>query len=214
MVRFRGQYTYCMLALYLFCAGLGIPLLALFVFGGNDGGELELESGVDFDADAGMDVEVGSDLDFGGADAGFGDITAFVRRIPVSSYAFFLAFFGGVGSVGTWLDFGFATTLVMAILIGLFGAFVNTAAFAYLRGTSSTSHIENRDLEGKLATVSIPIEDGRRGRVWLETGDERVQLTAASINEAEAITLGEKVLIVGLDNGVAQVMRADKELGE
>lgn len=205
-----------MLALYLFCAGLGIPLLALFVFGGNDGGELELESGFELDADAGMDLDVGgdvgSDMDLGGMDAGFGDITAFVRRIPVSSYAFFLAFFGGVGTVGTWLDFGFVTTLVMAVCLGLLGAFVNTAAFAFLRNTGSTSHVQDRDLQGKLATVSVPIEDGRRGRIWLEAGDERLQLTAALVEGSDVITLGEQVLIVGVDNGVAQVIRADREL--
>ena len=195
-----------MLALYLFCAGLGIPLVFLFAF---SGGDAEADVG-------GVDADGGFDLEFDGGDVeGVGDFTGLIRRIPLSSYAFFLAFFGGAGSVGTWLDMGFVATLVLAILLGVIAAAVNTAAFAFLRGTSADSSLTDRQIEGRIATVSVPIEDGKRGRVWIDTGGERVQLTAGMV-ESEidlSFSRGEQVLIVEMRNGVAQVMSVDPELG-
>jgi len=193
-----------MLALYLFCAGLGIPLVLLFAFSGSDadadvgGFDADVDAGVDFDADLG----------------GVGDFTGLIRRIPISSYAFFLAFFGGFGSVGTWLDFGFATTLILAVVIGVIAAAVNTTAFAFLRATGADSALHDREIEGRVATVSVPIEDGKRGRVWIDTGNERIQLTADSVQSevGRSFTRGDKVLIVEMDNGVAQVMSVDPEL--
>lgn len=198
-----------MLAVYIFCAALGVPLLALFALGGGDSdvGDAGLDVG-----DAGFDV---GDADLGGASGDLGDFTGLVRRVPVSSYAFFLSFFGVMGIVGSALDFGFLATLVLAAVIGVVAAGINTAAFAFLRGTDTSSQLTDRELTGRLATVSVPIEDGRRGRVWLDTGDERVQLTAGPI-AAEAGQLferGERVLIVEIERGVARVMRADPELG-
>lgn len=200
-----------MLALYLFCAALGIPLLALFAFGSSDG-DLELgEAGFDVDAD------VGSDVDFSGADAGgIGDFTGLIRRIPISSYAFFLAFFGGVGTLSTWLDVGFITTFVLATSLGLIGAAINTAAFSFLRNTDMSSQLTDSQLEGRLATVSVPIDIGKRGRVWLDTGDERVQLTAGSVENAadRSFDRGEQVVIVKMTDGIAKVMGVDPEISD
>lgn len=197
-----------MMALYLFCAALGIPLLAMFAFGSSDG-DMELgEAGFDVDAD------IGTDVDFGSGDVGFGDFTGLIRRIPVSSYAFFLAFFGGVGTLSTWLGVGFVATIVLAVTLGLLGAAINTAAFSFLRNTDMSSQLTDSQLEGRLATVSVPIDIGKRGRVWLDTGDERVQLTAGSVEHAEDRNFerGEQVVIVKMTDGIAKVMAVDPEI--
>ncbi|MDW3178043.1 MAG: hypothetical protein R8J94_11695 [Acidimicrobiia bacterium] len=200
-----------MLALYLFCAALGIPMLALFAFGSSDA-EMEIgEAGFDIDAD------VGSDVDFSGVDGGgIGDFTGLLRRIPISSYAFFLAFFGGVGTLSTWLGVGFVTTIVLAITLGLIGAAVNTAAFSFLRNTDMSSQLTDTQLEGRLATVSVPIDVGKRGRVWLDTGEERVQLTAGSVDGApdRSFERGEQVVIVEMTHGIAKVMAVDPEISD
>lgn len=213
-----------MLALYLFCAGLGIPLIALFAFGGADGDAELGDAGfdLDIDADAGFDLDVGADADLGagfdngGALSGVGDFTGLIRRVPVSSYAFFMAFFGAAGSLGTWFGVGFLATIVLAVSLGLISAFVNTAAFSFLRNTESNSQLTDRQLEGRIATVSVPIAVGKRGRVWLDTGEERVQLTADSIESAsdQSYDRGEEVLIVRMANGVAQVMGVDTDLSD
>ncbi len=202
-----------MLAIYLFCAGLGIPLVALFAFSGSEG-DAELGGGVDVDAGFDMDVDAGGfDGDVG---HGVGDFTGLVRRIPVSSYAMFLAFFGGAGAVGTWAGVGFAQTLLLAVSLGLIGAFVNAAAFGFLRANAADSSMSDREIEGRVATVSIPIEAGKRGRVWLDTGEERLQLTAGAVESIEdlAFERGEKVVIVEMQNGVAQVMGIDPDLAD
>lgn len=203
-----------MMPLYIFCACLGIPLLALFAFGGGDG-EAELDSAgfdVDGDLDAGTDIDVGADTDLGGV----GDFTAFWRRVPVSSYMFFLSFFGTGGILGNLFGLGFAATLTLAIIAGLVSGFVNTALFSFLRNTEYDSRLTDSQIEGRLATVSVPIELGKRGRVWIDTGEERVQLTAGSVDDLGDVSFqrGEEVVIVSMDNGVAKVMAVDPELSD
>jgi len=203
-----------MLALYLFCAALGMPLLALFAFSSGDGDAELGDAGFDVDADIGG--EIGTDLDFGAADGGLGDFTGLLRRVPVSSYAFFLSFFGGAGTLGTWFDVGFIQTIILAVTLGVIAASVNTAAFSFLRNTDSSTQLTDSQLEGRVATVSVPIDAGKRGRVWLDTGDERVQLTAGSIEAAldRNFERGEQVVIVAMENGIAKVMGIDPELSD
>ncbi len=203
-----------MFGVYVFCAVVGVPLLLLLVAGGGDvEGEI---GGFDVDADVGgLDLggDVGSDVDFAGADSGFGDASA-LRRIPMSSYVSAIAFFGGVGVVSTLLDVGATTTLVMAIVLGLLAGFVNTALFGFLRNSQTDSQLSDRQIEGRIATVSVPIEHGRRGRVWIDTGGERLQLTAGSVDNMSEVNFGrgEQVVIVRMDSGVAQVMAVDPDL--
>ncbi len=195
-----------MFGVYIFCAVVGIPLLLLFASGGGD-----MEGEIGFDAD--FDADIGGDVDFSGADGGVGDISAF-RRIPVSSYTSFLAFFGGVGVVSSLVGVGATATLVAAILLGIFAAAVNTAAFSFLRQGESDSSLTDSQLEGRIAVVSVPIEAGKRGRVTLDTGGERLQLTAGSIESMPDTDFarGEEVVIVNVKGGIASVMAVDPEL--
>lgn len=208
-----------MLALYLFCTALGVPLLALFAFGGSDadadagGFDADAGGGLDLDIDGGLEV---GDADLDVADGGVGDATALFRKIPVSSWAFLLSFFGGVGLVGTAVGGGVLATFILAAVLGVIAATMNTAAFSFLRKTDMSQHFGDQKLEGRLATVSVPIEGGKRGRVWLDAGDERVQLTAGAIEGElnDAFARGDRVLIVNVKQGVAEVMRADPELSD
>jgi len=200
------------MALYIFCAALGIPLLAMFAFSGSDGDAEFGDAGMDLDAD------IGGDIDFSGSavdPGGIGDPTALLRRVPVSSYAFFLAFFGGLGVVGSWLDFGSITTFLLALVMGVLAASLNSAAFTFLRKTTTSGYLSDVQLQGRLATVSVPIGEGKRGRVWLDTGDERVQLTADAAEQAQHdnFTVGDEVLIVSVENGIASIVRVDPSLG-
>jgi len=205
-----------MLAVYIFCAVLGVPLVVLLALGGGD-----VDAGADIDFDGGFDIDADVDMDVGGADLdvgsdGFGDFTAMFRRIPVSSYAFFLAFFGLGGLLGTLFSVNFVATIVLAVIAGMAGFSVNTALFSFLRNSQNDSMLTDKQIEGRIATVSVPIAVGKRGRVWLDTGDERLQLTAGSVEDAidQSFDLGEEVIIVKVDNGVAQVMSIDPDLVE
>ena len=196
-----------LLTVYIFCAIVGIPLTALFALGG---GDADVDAG-GFDVD--VDVDAGADFDLDVADAGVGDFTGLIRRIPVSSYTMFLAFFGGVGAVSTWVGVGVIATLIAAIAVGVFAAGFNAALFGVLRNTAVDSSLTDRELEGRVATVSIPIEGDKRGRVFIDTGSERLQITAGSIEGVtDAFVRGDKVVIVSMDAGVASVMAIDPEL--
>lgn len=199
-----------MFGVYIFCAIVGIPLQLLFALGG---GDVDGDVGFDADFDADIDISGGGDIDVSGAEGGVGDISAF-RRIPVSSYTAFLAFFGGVGVVSTVVGVAAITTLVLAVVLGVFAAGVNTALFSFLRKGESDSSISDKQLEGRLATVSVPIEGGKRGRVTLDTGGERLQLTAGSLETMPDVDFarGDEVVIVKVDGGIAQVMAVDPEL--
>ena len=106
------------------------------------------------------------------------------------------------------------TTLILAIVLGVFAAGVNTALFSFLRKGDSDSSISDRQLEGRLATVSVPIEAGKRGRVTLDTGGERLQLTAGALETMPDMDFarGDEVVIVKVDGGVAQVVAVDPDL--
>lgn len=197
-----------LLTVYIFCAIIGIPLTALFALGG---GDAEVDAGFDADLDAGgFDVDAGGDVDVGGV----GDFTGLLRRIPVSSYTMFLAFFGGVGAVSAWVGVGVIAGLIAAIALGVFAAGFNAALFGVLRNTAVDSSLADRELEGRVATVSIPIEGGKRGRVWIDTGSERLQITAGTVGgDAGAFVRGDKVIIVEMNAGIASVMGVDPELG-
>ncbi len=197
-----------MFGVYLFCAVVGIPLLALLAFGGGDvEGELGIGGDVDFDAD------IGGDVDVSGASGGFGDIS-WRRRIPASSYVSFVAFFGGVGVVSSTLGVAAVTTLILAVVLGIFAAGVNTALFSVLRNSETDSSMTDKQLEGRIAVVSVPIEGGKRGRVTLDTGGERLQLTAGAADNMPDLSFerGDEVLIVNVEGGVARVVAVDPDL--
>lgn len=201
-----SNYNGPMFGVYIFCAIVGIPLLLLFAVGGGD-----VEGEIGFDAD--FDADIGADVDLGGADGGIGDASV-LRRIPVSSYTSFLAFFGGVGVVSSLVGVGATATLILAIALGIFAAGVNTALFSVLRNSETDSSITDKQLEGRIAVVSVPIEAGKRGRVTLDTGGERLQLTAGSIDSMPDTDFdrGDEVVIVSVDGGIARVMAVDPEL--
>ena len=200
-----------LLAIYLFCAGLGIPLVALFALGGGDS---EIDAGgMEIDAGGGFDADI--EIDSGGGFDAVGDFTGIFKNIPVSSYAMFLAFFGGVGAVSTWVGVGTITSLILAVVLGITAGAFNAALFGLLRSSSSDSSLSDRQLEGRVATVSVPIEPGKRGRVWLDTGVERVQITAGSADSDQAqFGLGEKVIIIEMQSGIANVVAIDPDLAD
>jgi len=115
------------------------------------------------------------------------------------------------------------TSVVSALVMAVsetsqrpFAGSPSAAAFGFLRATDSSSQLTDRQIEGRVATVSVPIDAGKRGRVWFDTGEERVQLTAGSVEDEldQTFALGEKVVIVEVASGVAKVMAVDPDLAD
>lgn len=163
--------------LYGFCLAVGAPLLLWFAFAG----------------DAGADGP--------GADGGdSGPLSV----ISLSSVAFVLAFFGLSGLIGSATGTAAALVLVFAVVVGVVAGAMNTAAFSWLRRHSNSSDVADRELEGSIADVALPISSDHRGKIIVSKAGAREQMTAAPV-DGSVIEPGERVVIVRVDRGVALV---------
>jgi len=175
--------------LYAFMLFAGAPVLLWFVFSGGD-----------------ADMDAGAEAD------GLGDVFSVV---PLSSIAFVATFFGATGLVSEWLGTGAVFTLLLAVVVGVLAGVLNSAAFAYLRRSEASSDVSDREIEGSIARVSLPMSNERRGRIVLTVAGARAQMTAAPIDpldDGKAIEAGARVIIVRIEGGVALVTRLDPEL--
>lgn len=170
---------------YVFCLAVGAPLLLWFAFAG------------DADADG-----PGAD-----ADADGGPLSV----IPLSSVAFVLTFFGLSGVIGGITDTAAILVFLFAVVVGVGAGAMNTAAFSWLRRHSNSSDVPDRDLEGSIANVALPITADRRGKIIVTKAGAREQMTASPVDGSE-IDPGERVVIVRVDRGVALVAPLGPEL--
>ena len=75
--------------------------------------------------------------------------------------------------------------------------------------------MSDREIEGSIARVSLPITGERRGRIVLTVAGARTQMTAApidAVDDGQAIEAGARVIVVRIEGGVALVTRLDPEL--
>ncbi len=185
-----------MTSLYLFFLAVGGPVLAWILFAGLDSG-------------GGAGGHMGGGGHIGGGHMG-GD--GIMSVIPLSSIAFVMTFFGATGlaarSVGTSTVF----TFVMAVLVGLGAGVLNSAAFRWLRRNSSSSDVTNRELEGSIARVILPVDMVHRGRIVVNIAGAREQMTASPA-DGSSMAVGAEVVIVEVSQGVALVASFDPALG-
>lgn len=198
-----------MTGLYLFAAAVGVPLVAWFLFAG--------------DGDGGGDADGGDGGEGGDGAHGFGAIM--LRLFPLSSVALAAAAFGvtglALGAVGTAPPTTFGGAVVAAVI----GMVLNGVVFAYLRRTESTVDASDDRIVGSVGRVVLPIGPGRRGRVALTVGGQKVYLSAiaheppqlgAGTEDANDIALDLEVdatvLVVAVRHGIATVTRVDPDL--
>ena len=175
--------------LYTFLLASGAPLLLWFVFTGGE-----------------------ADMDAGGEIDGLGDVFSV---IPISSIAMTATFFGATGLASQALGVNTAITLLVALVIGVVAGALNSAAFAYLRRSEASSEVSDREIEGSIARVSLPVSSEHRGRIVITVAGARTQMTAAPVDHVFAekpIEAGARVIIVRIEGGVALVTRLDPEL--
>ncbi len=173
-----------MTGLYVFFLAVGAPLLLWFAFAG----DAEADGfGGDADADGPLSV------------------------IPLSSIAFVMTFFGLTGLLtdlaGSGVIFGF----LLAVILGVVAGGLNSAAFAWLRRNSTSSEVMDHELEGKIARVALPVSAEHRGKIVLEIAGAREQMTAAPA-DASTIDIGNPVVVVRVEGGVAYVAPLDVDL--
>ncbi len=180
--------------LYAFMLFAGAPVLLWFVFSGGDA-----------DADSGPS---GSDADT----SVLADVMSF---IPLSSLAFIATFFGATGLAAQWVGASALLTLLLAVGVGATAGAINSAAFAFLRRSEASSDVSDREIEGSIAQVALPITSEHRGKIVVGVAGARTQMTAAPIDvltDDQTIEKGARVIVVRIDEGVALVTRLDPQL--
>jgi membrane protein implicated in regulation of membrane protease activity len=164
-----------MSGLYLFFLAVGAPLLLWMVFVGDADGD-----GLSFDGD--------------------GDMTV----VPLSAVAAFMATFGGIGVIGELTGAGFLATLVLAIVLAVGVGYISHRLFKWVKAPGASSEVTDAELEGTIARVALPISDEFRGKIILDVAGAREQMTASPV-DGSAIDVGEPVVIVRIEHGVALV---------
>jgi len=183
-----------MLALYLFMLLLGGGLLSLSFFGDFFDGELEMDSGED----------------------GFSLIGSAGELFSIRAGVYLLFGFGATGSLLHVLWGGDRTgmTATIAAGIGVLSAILISSVFGYLRRTEAGTKLGEESLAGLTGEVSLPIGSGDTGAVLVRRGNRRIRIRAraAPTWQGKNLDLGQAVIIVEMNDGIAAVSPVQPKL--
>lgn len=176
---------------YLFAAAAGVPLIAWFLLAGGEEGD-------------------GGDAGDSG-DSGIGAVM--LRLLPLSSIAMMLAAFGVTGLLLGAVGTGASVTFIGALGMAIVGGFLNSVAFRYLRRSDSAAAIGDDQLSGSVGRVVVPIAADHRGRVAISAGGQQRYFSARAVpGDSGDLQVGDSVVVVEVEDGVATVTRLDPEL--
>jgi hypothetical protein len=107
----------------------------------------------------------------------------------------------------TLLGAGPLLTPIAAATLGVGFFFLSHGVFAALRRTESAiGPLNDADLMGERARVTLTLEPGRPGRVACILGGREVYLTARlAVDAGRRIPAGQEVVVLRVVNGVAEV---------
>ncbi len=199
-----------MTSLYLFSLAVGGPVLAWILFAGLDGGGGAGGHMGGMGGMGGMGHMGGMGGGHMAGDGYTGD--GIMSVIPLSSIAFVMTFFGATGLAAQSVGSSTVFALIMAVAVGMGAGVLNSAAFRWLRRNSSSSDVTNRELEGSIARVILPVDTAHRGRIVVNIAGAREQMTASPA-DGSSMAIGDKVVIVEVSQGVALVASLDPALG-
>ena len=200
-------------SVYLISLIVGGFFVLLSIFGGGDH-EADADTDLDFDADSDfdvdMDLDADHDLDFDmdhdlGMEAGPG----LVDLLSIRALFLFAAFFGltGVvlGALGTAEPLLGILSASTGAVIGLGGNWF-IKRFAYQQ---VSSQVTTASLKGRTAEVLLPMEGEQNGRILLEAGGKKLQLTARLFepDQADPVERGDEVVVLRIDGHVAEVVK-------
>ncbi len=214
-------------------------------FGGDLGeADLDLDADIDLDLEMDADFDVTGDVDLGDVGVG-GDLTAatadpsmgggafggglfdsemlgavFSSLISFRTIVFFTAFFGTAGLVFGALGYQPAVTLGTAVLIGAIAAVANSMLFGVIKNSQPNSQISDRTLEGRPATVVLPMTGSQRGRIRVELSGQPQYIVARPMEgrpdePEQRFDVGASVVVVKIEDGTAHVASLPElDLGE
>ena len=194
-----------MLWFYAASALFGGVFVLLMILGGMD---FEGDVDMDFDSDVDFDVDVEGpdfDTDTDGLFGGVGDF--FASLLTFRSIVFFAAFFGLIGLTLTLFDYSAVTALVSSLVGGGVAAVLNAQLFRFLKDSEATSELTNRQLEGRAASVVVPLGPARKGRIKADVDGQPHYFVALPFKERaeESFDVGDSVVVVEIKDGTALV---------
>lgn len=204
-------------SVYLISLIVGGFFVLLSIFGGGDH-EADADTDFDFDADSDFDFDSDFDSEFDAdmsadldADAhlDFDAGVGFVDLLSIRALFLFAAFFGltGVtlGALGTAEPMNGILSAMTGLAIGLGGNWF-IKRFAYQEVSSQMTAAE---LKGRTATVLLPMEGAQKGRILIDTGERKMQITARLFepDSAESVTEGDEVVVLKVDGRVAEIIK-------
>ena len=195
-------------SIYLISLIVGGFFVLLSIFGG---GETDHDSDTDFDHDFDHDMDLAGDHDLdtdfslnvdGGPDL--------VDLFSLRALFLFAAFFGltGVilGTFGTAEPLAGVLSASTGLLVGLGGNYI-IKRFAY---EQVSSQVTQKELNGKTASVLLPMSGEQKGKILLSAGGKRLELTARMFEGGnEKLESGEEVVVVRMDGRIAEVIKPD-----
>lgn len=196
-------------SVYLISLIVGGFFVLLSIFGGGDHEadadgdfDFDADTDVDFDADMSADLDADAHIDL---DAGVG----FVDLLSIRALFLFAAFFGltGVtlGALGTTEPMNGILSAMTGLAIGLGGNWF-IKRFAY---QEVSSQMTTAELKGRTATVLLPMEGAQKGRILIDTGERKMQITARLFepDAAEAVIEGDEVVVLNIDGRIAEIIK-------
>ena len=197
-----------------------VLILTSLIFGGDDSDmDKDFDKDIEFDKDLSFDKDVDFDGDMDG-DGGDMDGPAWLPFLSLRFWTFALGSFGLTGTILTVLNpESVMSTAVVSTVLGLVLGYAIAWAFQKLKKSNVTVETSSIALKNKEGEVTIPISAGGRGKIRVKT-DLQIHDLIAVTQDSKTITPGEKVIIVSISDGIANVTtlsnhkkpRAQKEL--
>lgn len=185
--------------------GGGLLLLSLLV-GGNGNADVHADVSSDLDmaghTPGDLDHPVGGDHSIEG-----GHGISLASWFSIQFVVYSLAIFGLIGTTMAFVAKADPrTVLAFAVLGGvLIGQLVHQALRA-LKRSGGGSDLTAEDFLKQPARVTIAIEPLRRGEIAVATRTGERFLAAVSRRSDDRFKVGDRVVVVGLSNGVAEVL--------
>ena len=175
--------------------------------------DIDLDMDVDIDLDMDMDMDMDMDADSGMDGDGFMDSFGNFAGSLLSfrSIVLFITFFGVTGLIFTLLGFRSIPTALTAVALGSVAASLNSLLFTFIRGHEVNSQLTDKDIEGSMAKVILPIQSDRKGRIVAELNQQPHYLVAlpSDLDRNETFAVGDPVVVVSMEQGTARVARLD-----
>lgn len=160
------------------------------------------EGDADLGSDGGVDVDIDADVD-----GDFGSVGSLTSWFSMNFAVYFLAAFGLVGVVMTYLTSRAPGTVVASSVIA--GAVVGQGVHQLLRklrSSSGNSAPAAADYENKLARVTVSVGHKNQGEIVVRVRRSDRYVPAVAKRDDDAFAPGEQVGVVAYRDGVAEVV--------